>query len=265
MRASSYTQIADHLDAGGRVLLGATQGDKIEHTTAYRSDEFRRAARTGRNSGMLPVDEYELEPLLAAAQVDVAALERKHHNRVSGLQRKVRRARAARERAERLLSERDAAIARLRENERELASTLGRVASERDRLKERLEPVESAVAANPERPTVVVHLFDLAEDDVIVASGAVVGRLWRKDGEWLHAGPEDQGYQPVPFESGTRNRCVRVFERRLSDEYPPLLLKAEAEAQGYTVDTTTYPWTGYKGPRFEPTVAIAVHTPAVER
>lgn len=29
--------------------------------------------------------------------------------------------------------------------------------------------------------------------------------------------------------------------------------KKDAEALGYTVDTTCYPWVAYKGPRFNPT------------
>lgn len=37
---------------------------------------------------------------------------------------------------------------------------------------------------------------------------------------------------------------------------------SEAEAQGYTVDRTCYPWLAYKGPRFEPTETQAVDTPA---
>lgn len=37
--------------------------------------------------------------------------------------------------------------------------------------------------------------------------------------------------------------------------------KEEAEAQGYTVDTHTYPWTAYKGPRFDPDERRLLRTP----
>jgi hypothetical protein len=33
----------------------------------------------------------------------------------------------------------------------------------------------------------------------------------------------------------------------------PELNREQAEARGYTVDTTVYPWFAYKGPRFNPT------------
>lgn len=36
------------------------------------------------------------------------------------------------------------------------------------------------------------------------------------------------------------------------------LTKEQAEKQGYNVDTTCYPWLGYKGPRFAPTETITV-------
>lgn len=38
------------------------------------------------------------------------------------------------------------------------------------------------------------------------------------------------------------------------------LTKAEAEGQGYIVDTTVYPWFGYKGGRFNPTHSVMVFT-----
>jgi hypothetical protein len=34
---------------------------------------------------------------------------------------------------------------------------------------------------------------------------------------------------------------------------PGRLTPDEARDQGFTIDTTTYPWTAYKGPRFSPT------------
>jgi hypothetical protein len=37
---------------------------------------------------------------------------------------------------------------------------------------------------------------------------------------------------------------------------------AEAQKQGFLVDTTCYPWTGYKGPRFNPTELVHVWTEA---
>lgn len=40
--------------------------------------------------------------------------------------------------------------------------------------------------------------------------------------------------------------------------YP--LTRAKAERLGFTVDKTTYPWFGYKGPRFEPTDHVDVLT-----
>ena len=291
MKASSYDQIADHLDAGGRVTF---REESIDVPTSYGANHFRTAVLWGvRPAGMRAPEHYELNPL----QVDVAALERRHHNRVSGLQRKVRKARNARDRALLLLSERDATIAELRENERELASTLGRVASERDQLKTeaathsatvkeitadrdrllhqcnalkalrgRLEPTEDAGVA-AQRPTRVIPLCDARPDDVFAATRLPVGRLWRKDGaRWLHH-PEgigwQEGYQPVPFEQPDGGHLVRIFER---SEAPGLagFTKERAEAQGFTVDTTTYPWTAYKGPRFEPVECYPVSTPAVE-
>ncbi|CAG9229330.1 hypothetical protein [Burkholderia vietnamiensis] len=37
--------------------------------------------------------------------------------------------------------------------------------------------------------------------------------------------------------------------------------RALAEAAGYTVDTTVYPWLAYKGPRFAPVDARRIDTP----
>lgn len=36
----------------------------------------------------------------------------------------------------------------------------------------------------------------------------------------------------------------------------------EAREQGYDIDTHTYPWTAYKGPRFRPLETIKLFTPA---
>ena len=35
----------------------------------------------------------------------------------------------------------------------------------------------------------------------------------------------------------------------------------EARARGWQVDTTHYPWTAYKGPRFDPEETVTIHTP----
>jgi hypothetical protein len=44
--------------------------------------------------------------------------------------------------------------------------------------------------------------------------------------------------------------------RRITEE--------EAKAQGFTIDSTTYPHFGYKGPRFDPTDYVYVFTPLEE-
>lgn len=41
---------------------------------------------------------------------------------------------------------------------------------------------------------------------------------------------------------------------------PTKLTRAQAEAQGFAVDTHCYPWFGYKGPRFAPTERVQVFT-----
>lgn len=40
-----------------------------------------------------------------------------------------------------------------------------------------------------------------------------------------------------------------------------LYSRAEAEAQGFAVDTSTWPWLAYKGPRHHPSVTMAIRTP----
>lgn len=41
-----------------------------------------------------------------------------------------------------------------------------------------------------------------------------------------------------------------------------VMTRRQAEAAGFTVDDTAYPWIAYKGPRFTPTECLAIATPA---
>lgn len=208
--------------------------------------------------------EYDLVPTDAV----VAELERRHHNRVTTLQHRLSRARSGRDRAQRLLATRDTKIAQLRENERELASTLGRVAAERDQLRARLaERDTDAKAADPTpspfQGSTLVHLCDVEPTDVFTATGLACGRLWRTEKGWLHHPDAEatvdwqSGYQPVPLADPPGHHLVWILDRTK----PRPMTKAEAEARGFTVDTTCYPWFAYKGPRFEPTESALTYTP----
>ena len=65
---------------------------------------------------------------------------------------------------------------------------------------------------------------------------------------------------------GITAAILALVETLQPDEPEPsrALSKADAEAQGFTVDTRVYPWLAYKGPRFDPTVTIPVQTPACD-
>lgn len=72
-----------------------------------------------------------------------------------------------------------------------------------------------------------------------------------------------QAHQYALTEGGITFAILALVETLQPDEPAPRALsKADAEAQGFTVDTAVYPWFAYKGPRFEPTVMIPVQTPA---
>jgi hypothetical protein len=49
-----------------------------------------------------------------------------------------------------------------------------------------------------------------------------------------------------------------AHERSMNDR--TILTRAQAKTLGFLVDTTTYPWFGYKGPRFRPTESVSVWT-----
>ena len=253
--------VAEALSWGSKVVPLDANGDPLPPSAlADIHDEVSPLA------GVLVID--------AETYAKLAEIKRRHHNRVSTLQRRVRRARIARDRFERHLTQSRITNAQLVANEQELAATLRRVSAERDALQaaadERNELAVKAVADDtPRRKTKVVHLFATRADDVFSATGLPVGSLWHRvhpNDTWLHH-PEgigwQEGYQPVPFEPDGEH-LVRIFERPAGEGGSPLHSKDEAEAQGFTVDTTCYPWVGYKGPRFSPSVCIDVATPAVQ-
>lgn len=47
----------------------------------------------------------------------------------------------------------------------------------------------------------------------------------------------------------------------MADETRPDKMEpGEARERGFTIDTTCYPWLGYKGPRFRPTETVDCYT-----
>lgn len=220
MRARNYLDIAEHLDAKGDVLTQGRLNPTDLFPTSFSVADFYRAAALGHGlTGMLLPSSYELVPI-ADPPVDVTELERKHHNRVSTLQARLRRARTVNGHLSSALDLADIRIAQLEANEKVLIDQIQRLTAERDGLAAEVldflaERRSQAVESAPERPpaTIIKDLLHLTTDDVMYENHHRVDRLWRKDGQWLYHPADDtwqEGYQPVPFVPGTEFG-VRVF------------------------------------------------------